>query len=158
MRLGPLASVPSVLALALTFAACGGSSAEPAEPTSTATEPAAAASELSPVEEQAKRGGELYGTHCASCHGNAGQGGEKAPPVVGAGVLPEKPRPGAVRNVEFKTALDVFTWVKASMPPTAPGSLADEEYVAILAFALKANGVTLQRPLDGSLAAELKLH
>jgi hypothetical protein len=44
------------------------------------------------------------------------------------------------------------------MPGNAPGSLADDEYVAILAFDLKANGVNLEKPLDGDVAATLNLH
>jgi cytochrome c5 len=151
----------------LLFAACGGSSApEPVEPTPPAAEPEAGAppaegetgaTTTATVEQQAARGAELYGQHCAECHGDAGQGGGKAPPLVGKEALPLDPRKGSKRNVQFKTALDVFTWVKANMPPTAPGSLPDEDYVAILAFDLKANGVALDKPLDGAQAAELQL-
>ena len=36
----------------------------------------------------AERGGPLYVQHCAKCHGNAGQGSDKAPPVVGQNALP----------------------------------------------------------------------
>lgn len=161
--------------------ACGGSSApEPAEPAPVAEEPAppepapaeepapeAAPAEAAPaepagdpqaVEEQASRGAELYGKHCALCHGDAGQGGKKAPPLVGKDALPLDPRKKSKRNVQFKTALDVFTWVKANMPPKKAGKLSDDEYVAILAFDLKANGVTLENPLDGELAATINLH
>jgi len=159
-------------------AACGGSStpepSEPAPPVEEAApdEPAPAeealpAEEAAPaepaadpqaVEEQATRGAELYGQHCAGCHGDAGQGGKKAPPLVGETALPLDPRKGSKRNVQFTTALDVFTWVKANMPPKKGGSLADDEYVAILAFDLKANGVTLEKPLDGDVAATINLH
>jgi mono/diheme cytochrome c family protein len=153
------------LVLFLVFAACGGSSApapaEPAPPSEpAATTPPADDTSAAPqsVEEQASRGAELYGKHCAGCHGDAGQGSAKAPPLVGKEALPLDPRKGAKRDVQFKTAADVFTWVKGHMPPTAPGSLADDEYVAILSFDLKANGVTLPKPLDGEQAAQLKLH
>ena len=147
------------LSLMCPLLACGGASApEPTEPASTQPAPEAESPAPQSVEEQAARGGELYGANCAGCHGDAGQGGDKAPPLVGAQALPLDPRPGAKRAVQFKTALDVFTWVKANMPPTKGGSLADDEYVAILAFALKANGVTLEQPLDGEQAASLNLH
>ncbi|HKE14194.1 MAG TPA: cytochrome c [Kofleriaceae bacterium] len=145
--------------------ACGGSSAPepvepaaPAQPEAAATPPAgdqAAAPQT--VEEQAARGAQLYGQHCAKCHGDAGQGA-KAPALVGKEALPLDPRKGQKRDVQFKTAMDVFTWVKGHMPPDAPGSLADDEYVAILSFDLKANGVKLERPLDGEQAAQLNLH
>lgn len=107
---------------------------------------------------QVERGGKLYGANCAKCHGAGGEGSDKAPAVVGDAVLPLDPRPGAKRDVQFQTALDVFMWVKKTMPADKPGSLTDAEYVDILAFDLKANGVDLQQPLDGEVAKTLKLH
>jgi mono/diheme cytochrome c family protein len=91
------------------------------------------------------RGGALYGANCASCHGDAGQGTDKAPAVVGvaAGALPLDPRPGAKRAVQFHTAADVGGWVAENMPGNAPGTLPIDDYVAILAFDLHANGVDL---------------
>ncbi|HWM87732.1 MAG TPA: cytochrome c [Kofleriaceae bacterium] len=154
----------------LAAAGCGGSSAEPAEPAppteaAVPAEPApeqGAAGETggapATADEQTTRGGELYGTHCATCHGDQGQGGDKAPPLVGSDVLPLEPRKGSKRAAKFQTALDVFTWVKANMPPKKGGSLPDDEYVAILAFALKANGVALEQPLDAEQAAKINLH
>lgn len=168
------------LVIFFVVASCGGSSTpEPAEPAPVAEEPApeaepaeepppeAPVEEAAPaepagdpqaVEEQASRGAELYGKHCAGCHGDAGEGGKKAPPLVGQGALPVEPRnKKSKRKVQFKTALDVFTWVKANMPPKKAGKLSDDEYVAILAFDLKANGVTLENPLDGEVAATIDL-
>jgi cytochrome c len=108
---------------------------------------------------QVERGAALYGEHCASCHGNQGQGGDKAPPVVGPEALPLTARAGAKRDVEFHTALDVYAWVKVHMPGDAPGSLTDEQYVDILAFDLKANGVDLSPGhLDGESAKAVVLH
>jgi hypothetical protein len=43
------------------------------------------------------------------------------------------------------------------MPPTAPGSLSDEQYLAILAFDLKANGIELQDKLDLAKAQSLEI-
>jgi hypothetical protein len=44
------------------------------------------------------------------------------------------------------------------MPPKAPGSLTAEEYWAILAFDLKANGIDLgDKKLDGELAKTLEV-
>ena len=45
--------------------------------------------------------------------------------------------------MQFKTALDVLNYVRVNMPGDAPGTLKDDEYRAILAFDLKANGVDL---------------
>ncbi|HLU66180.1 MAG TPA: cytochrome c, partial [Kofleriaceae bacterium] len=105
------------------------------------------------------RGAEVYGAECASCHGDAGQGKGKAPPVVGQGALPRDPRPGQKRKVAFRTAGDVLAWYSANMPPTDPGNLPAEDYLAILAFDLDANGVDLgAEPLTAERAAAIVLH
>ena len=122
-------------------AACGGSSSpkEPTEPNGTGTTTA----QVMTNDELVAKGGTLYGEKCAKCHGDAGQGSDKAPAVVGEGALPKDPRPGAKRQVVFSTAYDIGAWVMEHMPADKPGSLAPEEYLAILAFDLKANGVEL---------------
>ena len=68
------------------------------------------------VAAQIEQGKQLYVEKCARCHGDAGQGNAKAPPVVGKDVFPEKPRPGAKRDVDFHTAADVFAWTSKNMP------------------------------------------
>jgi cytochrome c len=108
-------------------------------------------------EEQVELGGQLYGEHCATCHGDAGQGTVDAPALVGLeeGALPREPRANAVRTEPFVTVADVASFAVANMPPEAPGSLEESEYWAILAFALSANGITLDEALTPELAAEL---
>ena len=44
------------------------------------------------------------------------------------------------------------------MPGDAPGSLTTDEYLAIFAFDLTANGITLDKPLDGPAAQAIVLH
>ncbi len=130
--------------------ACGGGN-KPA--TTTVTEPAG-----DPVAAQVEKGKGLYVAKCASCHGDAGQGTEKGPVVVGKDAFPQKPREGAKRDVEFKTAADVVAWASANMPGDAPGSIPAEDMLAIFAFDLTANGVTLTAPLDGPAAQAIVLH
>jgi cytochrome c len=128
----------------LVLAACGGGAQD--------TSP----SHPAPTADQVATGQSLYGENCASCHGASGEGKDKAPMVVGKGALPLDPRPGSKRTAQFKTVADVATFVKASMPPNAPGSLTEEQYWAILAFDLKANGIDLGgKKLDGALATTL---
>jgi cytochrome c5 len=92
---------------------------------------------------QAEAGGPLYGQFCAKCHGNAGQGTDQGPPVVGANALPLDPRPTAkARKNQFHTAKDIADFVVPNMPPKGPKPTL-EQYLAILAFDLKANGVDL---------------
>ncbi len=109
---------------------------------------------------QAKAGAELYGKYCGGCHGAHGNDG-KAPPVVGlnAGALPLAPPPKAkMRKVQFKTVADVADFVAKTMPPKAPGSLSADDYYAIMAFDLQANGIDLgDKKLDPSLAATLEI-
>lgn len=110
-------------------------------------------------EAQVAAGQKLYEQHCSNCHGDAGEGSKKSPPLVGKSALPLDPPPGAkVRKTKFHTAADVAEFVAKSMPAKKPGSLKPEEYWAILAFDLKANGVTVKEKLDAASAAKVVLH
>ena len=145
---------------ALSLAGCGGasSSAPPPPPPPAAAAPTASAAPAT-FAEQVELGGKLYGENCASCHGASGSGG-KAPPVVGLskGALPLNPPATAkYRKSQFKTVADVADFAVKTMPPTAPGSLSGEQYWAILAFDLKANGINLEKKLDGTVAQGLTI-
>ncbi|HSC88846.1 MAG TPA: cytochrome c [Polyangiaceae bacterium] len=110
-------------------------------------------------EAQVERGGQLFGDHCAHCHGDSGQGTSLAPAVVGEGALPlYPPAERQVRTSEFRTALDVFVFADANMPGDAPGSLPDDDLIDILAFALFANGVELDEPLSADNAASVVIN
>lgn len=130
-------------------AACGGATPEPAASGGGTT-----------TGDQASLGGKLYADNCASCHGAGGEGNAKAPAVVGKGALPlDAQPPSQARKTQFHTAGDVFKFVKANMPPKNPGSLTDEQYAAILAFDLKANGVDLAgKTVDATTADTFVLH
>jgi cytochrome c len=147
------------LALIFAAAACGAPPAPPAVPETPAPPaPPVTASADDPVATQIAHGQQLFGQKCAKCHGAAGQGGG-APPLVGPKALPLDPPPGAKhRTAKFHTGADVAVFVKANMPPDAPGSLTDEELTAILAFDLKANGVQLGKVVDAQAAAGVVLH
>lgn len=140
----------------LLLAACGGSAPKTVEPDpGPTTEPASGNAAL------IARGQELYGANCAKCHGDAGQGTDKGPAVVGVatGALPRAPRAGAKRTVEFRTAGDILSWMSVNMPGDKPGSLPAEDYLAILAFDLSANGVELgETPLTAEAAATMVIH
>lgn len=107
---------------------------------------------------QIEQGKKLYTTNCASCHGDAGQGTKKGPPVVGKDAFPLEPRAGQKRDVKFHTAADVFAWASKHMPPKKPGSIKTEDFLAIFAFDLTANGVKLDAPLDAAKAQATVLH
>jgi cytochrome c len=97
--------------------------------------------------EQVAHGQPLYGRYCASCHGDTGEG-DDAPRVVGLaqGALPlDPPANSKHRKGRFVTVADVAEFVVATMPPKKAGSLTTDQYLAILAFDLKANGIDLGR-------------
>ena len=110
--------------------------------------------------EQVARGQALFGEHCAECHGASGQGDE-GPRLVGfrEGALPlDPPSSRKVRKTRFVSVGHVAEFVVANMPPEKGGSLTNEQYLAILAFALKANNIDLGSsapPLTMSRAREL---
>ena len=110
---------------------------------------------------QIARGGQLFAANCAKCHGDAGQGTDDAPPLVGKGALPLDPRPDQkLRKVKFHTAMDVAQFVTKEMPPkaSARAKLTPDDYWAILAFALDANGVALKEPAGPGNASSIVLH
>jgi S-disulfanyl-L-cysteine oxidoreductase SoxD len=109
---------------------------------------------------QVDEGAKLYKKYCAKCHGDAGQGTKKAPPVVGKDALPlDPPATAKVRKTQFHTAQDVAAFVAEKMPANKPGSLTADQYYAILAFDLRANGVDVSgKKIDPTTAAAIKLH
>ena len=142
------------LSVLFVLAACSHSSSTPA----TTTPTAATASSADPVAAQIEQGKQLYIEKCADCHGDAGEGGKDVPAVVGKDAFPLDPRPGQKRDVKFHTAADVFAWATAHMPPKEPGSLSTDQFLAIFAFDLTANGIKLEKPLDAAQAQAIVLH
>ncbi len=146
----------------VSLAACGETTPAPNAPSSPSPSPTLAAavtstSTPSSFADQVALGQKVYGEQCASCHGASGSGG-KAPAVVGLskGALPlNPPATSKSRKGQFKTVADIAEFVTKTMPPTAPGTLPAEQYWAVLAFDLKANGINLDKKLDANLAATL---
>ncbi len=115
---------------------------------------------LAYTKQQADQGQKVYGENCAVCHGAKGEGGRvprvygpfagmKAPPVAGAGALPN-----------MDTAENVYYFLKLHMPLQKPGSLSDTEYLDIVAFDLMANDVAKPsaKALTVKELAGMKLH
>jgi cytochrome c len=149
--------------VALCLVACGGATPPPesADTTGTPAPVSAPAPAGAPATfaEQVALGQKLYGEHCAECHGASGEG-KDAPRVVGLdkGALPLEPPPTAkYRKSKFETVADVAQFATKNMPPAAPGSLSEDQYWSILAFDLKANGIELDKKLDGAVASGLTI-
>jgi cytochrome c5 len=123
--------------------ACGHNEGAAAPPVTAASAAGGTAAGGGDAMAQAAAGGPLYGQFCAKCHGDSGQGTDQAPPVVGPNALPLDPRPTAkARKNQFHTAKDIADFVVPNMPPKGPKPTL-EQYLEILAFDLKANGVDL---------------
>ncbi|WP_394846707.1 cytochrome c [Pendulispora brunnea] len=140
-----------ICSVVLAFGCAGSNQGEAQSPPPTAADDG---------EVQAARGAKLYAARCALCHGASGEGSREGPPVVGKDALPRDPRPNQkYRKSQFNTALDVAQFVSKNMPPKNPGSLSESEYWDIVAFDLKANGVSVAgKHIDVSSAANIKLH
>jgi S-disulfanyl-L-cysteine oxidoreductase SoxD len=80
---------------------------------------------------QAGRGQAQYRTHCASCHGDAMNGGDSAPALAGGNFL---------ANWNGQSAGDLFSRIKTTMPLDAPASLSAPTVSDIEAFILSRNG------------------
>jgi mono/diheme cytochrome c family protein len=85
------------------------------------------------TEAQASRGEELYGRHCAECHGSGldGDAASEIPALAGDSFMQR----WSAKNVE-----DLLARMQRSMPPTAPGSLTRAQYADLVASLLKSNG------------------
>jgi mono/diheme cytochrome c family protein len=144
---------PLFASLVFAIATLGGAGCATTSPTPVAT-PAPTS-----FADQVAAGATLYSQNCASCHGDAGQG-DKAPRVVGLkdGALPlDPPADRKFRKSQFVTVADVATFTVANMPPKKGGSLTGDQYWAILAFDLHANGIDLPAVLTPAVAATLTI-
>jgi mono/diheme cytochrome c family protein len=145
-----------VAALALLIGCSQGSSAPaptvapaPAEkPIEVAVNPA----QLELVAQQIEAGRLLFADHCASCHGDTGQGTDDGPQLTGKHALPVQPAAGAKRDVPFRSGADVYAFVAKNMPADDPGTLMPSHYDAVVAFTLSENGIKLDKPFAGSVA------
>lgn len=79
---------------------------------------------------QAVSGRDAYQTHCASCHAGDLGGRNDAPALKGDAFL---------ATWQAKPAKELFEFVSATMPPEG-GDISEDDYLAIVAFALQENG------------------
>ena len=91
----------------------------------------------------AAEGGAIYATKCAQCHGKTGTEGPNdilvgREPRTGFTFSQDPKLPHTIGNY-WPYATTVFDYVRRAMPPTAPGSLTDNEVYALTAFLLGAN-------------------
>ena len=97
--------------------------------------------------DQALRGRQHYVRSCAGCHRED---------LTGDGVTPGLADEGFLEHWDKGTVEDLFKRIRTTMPADGPGSLADPDYLDVVAFLLKENGfpsgpTDLSRQGDDSL-------
>ena len=130
----------AALSVSIAVAACGGG----ATPAATASKGAPPPPPKS-LDEQIAAGGSTFQSVCASCHGENGEGGDKAPRLIGPKGLDA-----------YKSAQETFTYIKEHMPPDAPGSLHEQDYWNVTAFLVKKNDLPVTDILSPETAAAVK--
>jgi alcohol dehydrogenase (cytochrome c) len=89
--------------------------------------------------EQSSSGQSAYRANCSTCHGPELAGRNEAPQLAGNNFI---------SSWGNRTVRDLTTFIQTTMPPDAPGSLAEKACVDIVAFLLDSNGAASgSRPL-----------
>ncbi len=84
------------------------------------------------TEAQAGRGVQLYRASCQGCHGADLTGGPGGPALI---------TPAFRGRWRAEPGDALFRFLRERMPPQAPGSLSDQDYVDVMAYMVQANGV-----------------
>jgi hypothetical protein len=117
------ASIPTPIGVEQPAAAAPPPAAAPAPAPPAAVPPPAAAG-------SADAGREVFAQECARCHGDAGQGMDDAPPLIGRGSA-----------VPSFSPQQLDEYVRRSMPYDHPGSLPEDKYTTIIDYLRKANNL-----------------
>jgi cytochrome c553 len=123
--------------------------------------------DLARAKDQTAQGASSFSAECAQCHGQHGEGLGGAPPILGAGALPEFPRDnslsgsanyqdpqqlqiqqqtrpaGAPRRDPFRTAQDLYAYVSVHLPKSRAAAMKTDDYWGIVTFLLAAEGTTV---------------
>ncbi len=108
-------------------------------PETTTAGGATASPQMAAVADQIDLGKTSYLAACAVCHGENLGGHDRAPALSGHTF----DAAWAARN-----AFDLFERIRTTMPQSAPGTLSEENYAAIVAYILHANGNAAATPLN----------
>jgi mono/diheme cytochrome c family protein len=144
------------------FLFAGAPTAVTLTPTPTPTRDRLAAPPTVAAPTQADEGAQLYWLHCQPCHGDEGQGltdewraqyppedqncwnsGCHGPRPYEAGFILPTAVPAIIGDgtlSRFHSLGQIYTFIQATMPYQAPGTLTEAEYLAITAFLERAHG------------------
>jgi PQQ-dependent dehydrogenase (methanol/ethanol family) len=99
---------------------------------------------------QAAQGASMFAASCATCHAQNLTGGA-GPALVGSSFHTSI-------NANYKTAGQLYTFIRKQMPLTAPGSLSTANYLAITAYVIQKNGYSAgSTALSAASAADVAL-
>ena len=105
------------------------------------------------TEAQATRGQTVYSGACGTCHGRRLNGAPDDPDMRSTSPLA---RARFLRVWEGRSLATLFEYTRATMPESNPGSLADDEFVDVIAYMLSVGGMPVGddelRPDPRSLA------
>jgi cytochrome c5 len=85
------------------------------------------------TEEQAARGRQHYRRFCGHCHSDDLSGGGDGEPALAGAIF--------MAQWRERSVAELFAVISETMPYSAPGSLRGQEYVDIVSYLLRANGV-----------------
>ena len=115
---------------------------------------------LPPGRGTSAEGAVIYAAKCAQCHGKTGTEGPNdilvgREPRTGFVFAQNPELPHTIGNY-WPYATTVFDYVRRAMPPTAPGSLTNDEVYALTAFLLHANElIAANAVMDHSTLAQV---
>jgi len=100
------------------------------------------------VEMMAEKGQIVYAAHCASCHGENGEGG-LAFPLIGT----------KANLAKYDDANGLLNKISSTMPKNSPGSLSQQDNINVLFFLLLQNNeVSGQSLYDPNALSQIKLN
>jgi S-disulfanyl-L-cysteine oxidoreductase SoxD len=86
-------------------------------------------------------GKKLFEQYGAAWHGAEGEGTDYAPQLVGGIGTLDSDKPVKTVGSYWPYATSVFDFIRRAMPASAPQTLTDDEYYALTAWLLWANGI-----------------
>lgn len=86
-------------------------------------------------------GKRLFQQYGAAWHGAEGEGTEYAPALVGGMGTLDSDTPVKTVGSYWPYATSLFDYIRRAMPASAPQTLSDDEYYALTAWVLWANGI-----------------
>ena len=106
----------------------------------------------------AAQGSAIYAVQCASCHGQRLEGTPAGLALVGGRGSLATDNPKKTVESYWPYATSLFSYVRETMPPVAPGSLSADDTYAVVAFILsEAKVIDPQRVMDAQSLPQVEM-